>query len=196
MKYLIGILFFFLCSSFLLESIANPSPSPTELQLVLKKRKLKDFLKSPFAQFFNPSEVGRSKDKNRIKIHYKTGGFKPYIDFYIWINKRKRIVAARLEIDRKWLLQHLAMGLDVEKSFIAEFGADKEFLNPLVNNIWALAIQDSTKTLSNAHLQKSFNTIVGKTMSYEFKHTDGQIIYFANTTVTNKEGFVIVSEFK
>ncbi|MCP4442868.1 MAG: hypothetical protein GY810_28515 [Aureispira sp.] len=160
-----------------------------------KNRMLKDMLDGGFADFFNITEKGRKKIKRETKIHYKTGGFKEHIDIYVWINKKKKIVAARLEISRNWLQESLAFGIDVEKSFVEEFGADKEYIEPLVSKMWGLA-NGKEEELTDENLQIAYDVVIGKKMDYEFTHTDKQTIHFSNIKMKNKEGHILVTEFR
>lgn len=195
MRLSIQILLVFLLSTAMLGSSTVPTVA-LETNNKPKKKKLKEMLKGGFADFFNITEKGRVQEQGRVKIHYKTGGFKEHIDIYIWINKKKEIVVARLEISRTWLQESLAFGLDVEKSFVKEFATDKKYIEPLVDKLWGLARSKEEENLSDKELQTVYDVVIGKKMNYEFKHTDKQTIHFSNVKIEEKKGHILITEFR
>jgi hypothetical protein len=83
---------------------------------------MKEVLADDFASFFN---IEKQKTKKGLvgqkEIHYKTGGFKEYIDLYLTVNKSQRVVAASIEVDYQFIEEKGMLAIDVIKSFIQDF---------------------------------------------------------------------------
>jgi hypothetical protein len=142
-----------------------------------KGQQLSEMLKGTYNQFFNLEEKSRETTEEEIKIHYNTGGFQEYVDIYITIDKNEKIIATELQVNRDWMKGiNLGFAKDVIKSFIAEFALDKKHSKPLVDKIWHFG-SDEEPELNNENLQGCFDTFVGKSMSFDYKHKEQNIKY-------------------
>ena len=186
------ILSFFIITllSFSISLNAQEEVSP----LQMKRMKLDDFIDGRFASFFNTSEKSKILNEDgTTTIHYKTGGFKEYVDIFIRVNANNIIIASKLEIDRPWIKKSRTFAFDIEKSFINEFSLDKEFTEPLVNKIWSFG-KDSEEKLKIEQLQGLFDVIVGKEYKYEFLHKKEQLFKFHNLKKEGDEKFTLITE--
>ena len=185
------ILSFFIITllSFSISLNAQEEVSP----LQMKRMKLDDFIDGGFASFFNTSEKSKILNEDgTTTIHYKTGGFKEYVDIFIRVNANNIIIASKLEIDRSWIKKSRTFAFDIEKSFINEFSLDKEYTKPLVNKIWTFG-KETEEDLKDEQLQGLFDVIIGKEHDHEYTHEGQQLFKFYNLK-KEEGGFTLVTE--
>ncbi len=88
---------------------------------------LKEVKEGHFASFFNITEQSSKKlVLGQKEAHYKTGGFKEYIDLYLTTAPDQTLQRARILVKYPFISEQSRFAIDVIKSFIGDFCHEKD----------------------------------------------------------------------
>ncbi|MGH1336134.1 MAG: hypothetical protein ACRBFS_08405 [Aureispira sp.] len=100
---------------------------------------LEKVLQGSFASFFHIKEQSRSTlSFGQQEIHYKTGGFKEFIDLTLIVDKEDLLLTAHLQVNYTFIKEQNRFAIDVIKSFIDDFcpKQDQAVCSTLADRLW------------------------------------------------------------